>query len=220
MNKKNLIVILISIIVILAVAIGLYYFTAYLDGTENNSIGKTGYEQAAEALDVDFNADIMVYGEEPGFIEAVKWRKIDKITDETLNYDEPHGYRAIVLFDYKGTMVITDEELLLIKSYVEEKGYDMFYIGRQYLDDFKRLKFTKGCEPEEISLEYIGSINYGRNVQQNDVGNMYAYHGLWNEGDEEEVGDNPNMLRQIIIMTMNDYAKEANGVKDEFNDYE
>lgn len=218
MRNKNVKFIVIAIIVVLL--IGLVVSLAVENRKEPTLTltGKSGYEQAAESLDIDFNADIMVYGEDPGFIEEVKWRRIETISEESMDDGNNHGYRAIVLFDYEGTISVTDEELILIKNYVEDKGYDMFYIGKQYLDDFQRLKFTKGCEPEEISLEYIGSINYGKDVQQNEVGNLYAYHGLWTERDEEQVGDNPDMLRQIMIMTMKDYAREANGIVDEFSE--
>lgn len=170
------------------------------------------YSMEAEALDIEFNADIMVYGENPEFIDAVKYRTIDKITEETLNYDEEHGYRAIVLYDRKGTMNITDEQLLLIKAYVEEKGYDMFYIGKNYLDDFERLGFTVGCAEDEYSLEYLGSSHVGEDVQQDEVGNLYAEHGLWSDSDEENYDAGYDKLQSRIISLMYDYAREAAGI--------
>ena len=195
-------------------AIGIIWFLVKDDDKTDLELamqGKSGYEQAAESLDVDYNADIMVYGEEPGFIDDVKWRKIDKITEEILNFEEPHGYRAIILFDYEGTMNITDEELLLIKKYVEEKGYDMIYIGENYLDDFVRLKFTVGCKPGAMSLGYMGSINVGQEVQQNEVGNLYALHGIWNVESEEYLKMNEILLQSTLLDIMWMYAKQSNG---------
>lgn len=171
-----------------------------------------GYNIAAEALDVEFNADIMVYGEDPELRDTVKYRTIDKITAETLNYDEEHGYRAIILFDHRGTMSISDKELLLIKEYVEEKGYDMIYIGKNYLDDFKRLGFTVGCAEDAYSLEYVGSIYVGKSVQQNEIGNLYAMHGLWCEADEATLENGDEQIQSRIIMIMYDYAREAAGI--------
>ena len=214
MSKKKIIAMSIIVLCLVLSAIGIIWFLVKDDeksDLELAMLGKSGYEQAAESLDIDFNADIMVYGEEPGFIEDVKWRKIDKITEEVLNFKEPHGYRVIILFDYKGTMNITDEELLLIKDYVEEKGYDMIYIGKNYLDDLVRLKFTVGCKPGAMSLGYMGSINVGQEVQQNEVGNLYALHGIWNEESEEILEMNNQLLQSTLLDIMWMYAKQSNG---------
>lgn len=172
-----------------------------------------GYDIAAEALNVEFNADIIVYGENPEFRDTVKYRTIDKISEETLNYEEEHGYRAIILFDHKGTINITDEEMLLIKTYVEEKGYDMFYIGKNYLDDFERLGFTVGCPEGAYSLEYLGSFNLGKQVQQNEAGNLYAAHGLWSDDDESNPENDDEEIQYRIMVLMYDYAREAAGIE-------
>lgn len=172
-----------------------------------------GYNIAAEALDIEFDADIIVYGENPEFRDTVKYRTINEITEEELNYEEEHGYRAIVLFDYKGTINITDEEMLLIKTYVEEKGYDMFYIGKNYLDDFERLGFTVGCPEGACSLEYLGSFNLGKQVQQDEVGNLYAEHGLWSDDDENSPAKADEEIQFRILVLMYEYARKAAGIE-------
>ena len=173
--------------------------------TEND-----GYNIAAEGLDVEFNADIMVYGEDPKFRKTVKHRFIDEITEENLSCEENHGYRAIILYDYNGTMEISDEELLLIMEYVEDKGYDMFYVGKKYLEKFEELGFTVGFQDGAASFEYLGSINYGKEVPKTDVGNLYASHGLWSDSDEEN--KNAEEIQYRIIVLMYDYAREAAGI--------
>ena len=172
-----------------------------------------GYNIAAEALNIEFDADIIVYGENPEFRDTVKYRTINEITEEELNYEEEHGYRAIVLFDYKGTINITDEEMLLIKTYVEEKGYDMFYIGKNYLDDFERLGFTVGCPEGAYSLEYLGSFNLGKQVQQDEVGNLYAEHGLWSDDDENSPTKVDEEIQFRILVLMYEYARKAAGIE-------
>ncbi|MEE1517249.1 MAG: hypothetical protein UF228_06595 [Lachnospiraceae bacterium] len=210
-HNKNRIIIL-TICLLAAIVVILMICIPEKESNQLVLTGKSGYEQAAEALDIDFNADIIVYKEDPGFIEDVKYRVVDKITDESLNYDESHGYRAIVLYDKEDNLLISDEELLLIKKYVEEKGYDMFYIGKQYLDDFQRLKFTKGCDPDEASLEYIGSYKLGEDVQQNEYGNIYAEHGLWTDSDVKDFQNDEDKVQSRIIMLMWDYARKAAGI--------
>ena len=177
---------------------------------DNLTSDNDGYNIAAEGLDVEFNADIIVYGENPKFRKTVKHRFVDEITEETLSSDEEHGYRGIVLYDYNGTMEISDEELMLIMKYVEEKGYDMFYIGKNYLDDLQRLGFTVGYQEGACSLEYIGSINYGQEVPKTDMGNLYAVHGLWSDSDEEY--KQKDSISGRIVEIMYDYAREAAGI--------
>lgn len=204
MKKKRLIIILCSLAVI-AVIIGVVIYI--------NDKDTCGYHTRAQLLYKEFNADIMLYGEELYLDECVRYRRIDEITEETLKPDEDHGYRAIILFDHDGTMDISDEELLLIKRYVEEKGYDMYYIGKSYLDDFKRLGFTAGYEEDEYSLEYIGSIHYGKEVDITEAGNLYAEHGLWCDEYEEWLEDNEEEIQDWLFIIMYDNARRAAGIK-------
>ena len=203
MKKKVVIGLGVVIVLVLACAINFW------SKEKENDV----YNIAEEALNIEFDADIIVYGENPEFRDTVKYRTINEITEEELNYEEEHGYRAIVLFDYKGTINITDEEMLLIKTYVEEKGYDMFYIGKNYLDDFERLGFTVGCPEGAYSLEYLGSFNLGKQIQQNEVGNLYAEHGLWSDDDENSPAKADEEIQFRILVLMYEYARKAAGIE-------
>lgn len=203
MKKRILIIVG---LVILFSAIILAVVLQQKKGTEAD-----GYDIAAEELQLDFNADIMWYGENPNFRKTVVCREITSITDESLSSDDTHGYKAVVLFDNQGTMEVSDDELLLLKQYVEKKGYDMIYIGEKYLDDFERLGFTVGCEEEALSFEYIGSTRVGMNVQQDEYGNLYAEHGLWCKEDVEMLKYDKEKIQSRIIGIMRDNAKTAAG---------
>ena len=91
MKKKFVIGLGIAIVIVLVCVINFW-------PKENKN---DGYNIAAEALNIEFNADIIVYGEDPEFRDTVKYRTINEITEEELNYEEEHGYRAIVLFIIK-----------------------------------------------------------------------------------------------------------------------
>ena len=207
MHMKRKLLIILGIVFVIVVAL---IVSAVILSMEDDEAD--GYDQAAEGLRVDFNADIMVYGEDAGLRDTVTYRTIDEVSEETLKSGDEHTYKAIILYDYKGTMEISDEELLLIKEYVEEKAYDMFYIGKNYLDDFKRLGFTVGCPEGAYSLEYLGSINEGKKVQQNEYGNLYASHGLWTDKDDAEMKEGSEEIQSFMIMLMYDYAREAAGI--------
>ncbi len=165
-----------------------------------------GYDQYINILKREFSADVMYYGDDPCFRKNLTVRKIDKISHETLFEKQDSGYRALVLWDKDDTLKISDEDLKLIKNEVEENGLDMFYIGKSYLDDFCRLGFSAAISDNEKSLEYIGSINVGKKIQQNEIGNLYAAHGLWRDEDEARLLNNPEDLQYRIVMLMKDYA--------------
>lgn len=171
-----------------------------------------GYDQYAAQLKNGFEADIMLYGEPFTFRKTVDYRRIEAIDEQQLTARQS-DYHAIVLMDLYGEMQITDEELLLIKAFVEEKGYDMLYIGKAKLDDFVSLGFTVGNSPDSYSLEYIGSNKVGMKVQQDEVGNLYAEHGLWRDGDMQDIdAENTEELEARLIGMICMYACDAFGV--------
>ncbi len=199
-NKKIKWLIIVSLIVatILGAVYGIYKYKEkkVLDG----------YDQYINILKNECNADIMYYGDDPGFRERLGAHEIDSISHEILFAKEDAGYRAIVLWDRNGTLKISDEDLLTIKEEVEKNGLDMFYIGTGYLGKLVELGFSVGIRQGEESLEYIGSIFKGREVQQNEYGNLYAQHGLWDESYEDNLVYNPESIHFHIVSMMYDYA--------------
>ena len=193
-HKKIIIIGAISLISIIALCICIF----------SSNSGDDGYDKAIRGLNEEFNADIMVYGDDVEFREEFTYRRIESIDENTLASDSSHAYKAVYILDESSKNTVIDEEWLLLKSYVEEKGYDMYYIGTQYLDDLQRLGFTAGYyDDEEMSLEYIGSNKVGEDVQQNSVGNLYAEHGLYGKSDKDFKGGVPYLL---VTMTY-DHAK-------------
>lgn len=170
-----------------------------------------GYDQYAAQLKNGFEADIMLYGEPFTFRETVDYRRIEAIDEQQLTARQS-DYHAIVLMDLYGEMQITDEELLLIKAFVEEKGYDMLYIGKAKLDDFVRLGLTARCPEDDCCLMYIGSNKVGMKVQQDEVGNLYAEHGMWKDADMQYITENTEELESTLVWFICMYACDAFGV--------
>lgn len=166
------------------------------------------------------NCDIMVYGDEEHFYKELQTRRIDDISEESFSIGKDCGYRAIFIFDRSGKCKLTDEQLLFIKNACEVEGVDMYYIGKQYLETFQRLKFTTGYKRGgEMSLMYIGSNKVGKHVQQNNVGNMYAEHGLWREEDEKCKADAERVGVSIFsILYSNVEAAVKSNFAGEYND--
>lgn len=200
MNKK--IILLIALLLVGAATLGIVLVLHYKDSQELD-----GYDQAAISLDRDYNADIMVYGNAPKFRDTVKYRTIHSLSSEEFEKNPDAGYEGLIIWDMDGKLTISDEEWLLIKEYVEDKGYDMFYLGSSKLDDLVRLGFTRGCDEGEESLEYIGSIFKGKEVQDNATGNLHAAHGLWTQDDHGKYINGDTEGVQLVILTfMHDYA--------------
>lgn len=109
-------------------------------------------------------------------------------------------------------MQITDEELLLIKAFVEDRGYDMLYIGTVKLDDFVRLGLTARCPEDDCCLMYIGSNKVGMEVQQDETGNLYAEHGMWKEDDMQYITEDTERLEARLVWFICMYACDAFGV--------
>ena len=212
MDKKTKIIGISVIVAILLVAIGLIVAIFIWDNKENEK--KDSYSLQIDRINETTSIDVMVYGEEPGFRENFEWRRLDTISKDSLKNDIFHDYRCIVLFDYNGTMEISDEELLLIKEKVENEYLDMFYIGKNYLDDFERLGFTAGFDQNEMSFAYIGSVYKDKEVQQNDKGNLYAVHGMWTEADDKMLEYNSELLQEVIVNFIYEYEIKSEKVVD------
>ncbi len=56
-------------------------------------------------------------------------------------------------------------------------------------------------------------LYYGKNVQQNEYGNLYAEHGLWNTTDDYLLAEGTEPLEWVIVVMMYDYAREAAGIE-------
>ncbi len=203
MSKKKLFILLV-LFWLLLLALG---FFLYLSSQSDDD---SGLMQYTRQLVEGYNPKIYLYGEPlPELPEELGCITIDRIDGSIFQKDAEHGIYAIILNDLEGTMEITDEELLLIKKHVEEDGFDMYYLGKNHLDDFIRLGFTVGVEDDEYGLEYIGSTHIGQDVQQNGVGNLYAEHGILREEDVRAKDHGRQSAVENIIYFMDDHTKEA-----------
>ncbi len=203
MNKKTKVIAVSVITTILLVAIGTIIGIIIWDNKDSEK--KDSYSLQIDRINENTNIDVMVYGEEPGFREDFEWRRIHSVSEQSLKKDKFYSYRCIVLFDYNGTMEISDEELLLIKEQVENEHLDMFYIGKNYLDDLVRLGFASDFNEAELSFAYIGSIYKDEEVKQNYKGNLHAVHGIWTEADEKVLEFNSELIQEVLVNFIYEY---------------
>ncbi len=89
-----------------------------------------------------YDVEIMAYGNiKPAKQISVEYTQIEEITDETLSKSNK-SFCVIVLNDLDGLLQITDDELLLIKKYCEEKHYDFLFYGNTKIEQLQRCGFT------------------------------------------------------------------------------
>ncbi len=209
MNKKKRIkIVIISIvsipILLLVIMIILGKGSAFFAIFGNNDD-----EVSKSALDLNdiYNADIMLYGESVNFEETLIYRKIDTLTEEIFTATDRTGIKTIIVNDMNSTCTIKDEEFLLIKKCVEDKGYDFIYIGEQYMPKLKELGFMLEYSEDEMSISYIGSDLIGRDFDY--VGNPHTIHGFWKKEDYELYKEGKRNLGQSLTFTLDVNARRA-----------
>lgn len=130
------------------------------------------------------NAKIWYYGNlDPGKEITINYEKVTEFTEDTIGDDDnQYVYHAIVIFDFDGTMDISDEELMLIKDYCENNYYDMLYYGTAHLEQFKKCGFFTNLDSQQSGFTYNGSY-WMNESRQEEYLNKYLLTGNWSKND-------------------------------------
>ncbi len=209
MNKKKRIKIVIISIVSIPILLLVIMIILGRGSAFFSIFGNDEDEVSQSVLDLNdiYNADIMLYGESVNFEEALIYRKIDTLTEETFTATDRTGIKTIIVNDMNSTCTIKDEEFLLIKKCVEDKGYDFIYIGEQYMPKLKELGFMLEYSEDEMSISYIGSDLIGRDFDY--VGNPHTMHGFWKMEDYELYKEGKANLGRRLAFTLDTNARRA-----------
>jgi hypothetical protein len=116
---------------------------------------KDSFDYYCELIDNEYNGEILVYGYNT-MNSQKPFTLINEISEETLNGTSGRDYRAIVVWNPDGKFALSDQELLLIKDYVDNKQYDFFYIGSAQFDTLVKLNFTSSFGTSETGMLYSG----------------------------------------------------------------
>lgn len=152
---------------------------------DNNDPEMDTYDLEIQVVMTSYPTDIVVYGQDIEFRNSLQYRLNPEINDDGLATIKE--YQAIILNDQDGNLEITDEELLLIKSYTIDGSSDFFYIGTKELDRLSLLGFGSAAE-NDASLTVINY--YGRKI---------TFEGVWSNAEVEHSKNNPELLGMIII---------------------
>lgn len=163
-KKRKTIILIVSSIVVVAVVV------AILIASLNRPHLTNSAERNTILLNETFPSDIIVYGEDfyvPDYYKDVKYRRVTSLNETTLASSDDFIYSFIVIIDSEGKLILSDEELDLIKRLIDEKYYSMFYFGTNSLDLL--------CEKGFLKPEYKQNIEYGFMY-----GNIFGSAGIEN----------------------------------------
>lgn len=206
---KILLVIIGSIIVIVALITATLVLTGNIEigfddngnfqvvmKNDNNDLDS--YDRIIQSTLTTYPTDIFVYGEDCKFRKNVKFKQIDKLSEENLKSDKK--YKVIVFNDLYDKTDLTDDDIAVLKKYVLEGDYAFFYTGRKHMDAF----IANGFATEQIVEENIGFA-----LRHSD-GTVVETGGLWDETSLEYYENgNPELLGESIFIFIERIIREG-----------
>ncbi|MBO5098327.1 MAG: hypothetical protein J6B96_08455 [Agathobacter sp.] len=204
--KKN---ILVTLIIILMILVGLFALANFMGLFERVSEQQKAFMNELN----ETNSIVWYYGDfDPGEEVTINYQKLTEFTEETIgDSEEKYAYHAIVIFDFDGEMDISDEELLLIKDYCENKYYDMLYYGTAHMEQFRKCGFFTVMDSSEHGFSYNGSYWMNRSGKE-DWLNPYLLTGNWDENYEKEYSkDDKSLVWKFVIFFIVDLIRDSYG---------
>ena len=205
MKKK----VLITAIIVLIVTVG-GLLLAYIFGWFH----RASRQQIRFMTEIDAaNSIVWYYGElDPGNEITINYRKVTEFTDETIgDSDNQYVYHAIVIFDFDGKMDISNEELLIIKDYCENRYYDLLYYGTAHLEQFRECGFFTELDSYEYGFTYNGSYWRNRSGQEQYL-NPYLLTGNWTNDDNDRYDTkDKHKIWKFVIQFIVELVNDSNG---------
>ena len=205
---KILLVIIGSIVVIIALITATLVLTGNVEigfdsngnfqvEIKNNNDNLDSYDQIIQSTLTTYPTDIFVYREDCKFRMNVKFKQIDKLSEENLKSDKK--YKVIVFNDLYDKTDLTDDDIAVLKKYVLEGDYALFYTGRKHMDAF----IANGFATEQVIKENIGF------ALRHSGGTVIETGGLWDETSLEYYEtENPELLGESIFIFIERIIRE------------
>lgn len=164
---------------------------------KNNNDNLDSYDQIIQSTLTTYPTDIFVYGEDCKFRKNVKFKQIDKFSEENLKSDKK--YKVIVFNDLYDKTDLTDDDIAVLKKHVLESDYALFYTGRKHMDAF----IANGFATEQVIKENIGF------ALRHSGGTVIETGGLWDETSLEYYEtENPELLGESIFIFIERIIRE------------
>lgn len=119
------------------------------------------------------------------------------MSEENLKSDKK--YKVIVFNDLYDKTDLTDDDIAVLKKYVLEGDYALFYTGRKHMDTF----IANGFATEQVIKENIGF------ALRHSGGTVIETGGLWDETSLEYYEtENPELLGESIFIFIERIIRE------------
>ena len=157
------------------------------------------------------NSIIWYYGKlDPGREVTINCKKVTEFNDKTIgDPNNQYAYHAIIIFDFDGKMDITNDELLLIKDYCENKHYDLLYYGTSHINQFKECGFLEELDESECGFSYNGSF-WTTRTGKDEYYSPYLQTGNWTMDDNERYDTNDeHSMWKFVIQFLADLVSDS-----------
>lgn len=157
------------------------------------------------------NSVIYYYGNiDPGKEITVNCVKVSDFTEDSIgDKKQEFFYHAIVIFDFDGTMNLSDEELLLAKEYCERNYYDLLYYGTKHIENFVRCGYFTILSENDYGFSYNGSYWKHRNGKEEWI-NPYLLTGNWTKEDHDYYGTkDTHKIWKFVLGFVVDMVKDS-----------
>lgn len=209
MKKKTFIIVIAFLVLsIIAGVIAVAYFQGFFYKANGQQKKLMNYINSSNSI-------IWYYGNlDPGEEVKINYKKVDRFTEKTIgDENNQYKYHAIVIFDFDGSMNITNNELLLIKDYCENKYYDMLYYGTAHIEQFRACGYFDALDNDDCGFIYNGSFWKNRTKSDNYL-NPYLLTGNWTLEDNENYNTKDrHKMWKFVIQYVSSLIEDAKGEK-------
>jgi hypothetical protein len=140
----------------------------------------------------------MLLGDDIIFQRDFKAREITEVSDEALKRDSSYKYSVLVINDLQNNVHLTQDSIEMIRDYIYNKHYTVFYLGDKYHSTWN-------------DTQFIAYVDRSRSVVfQNENGKVVRITGLWGKREAEMMQEYPNILGDVIIYQIEDFIRRNN----------
>ncbi len=146
------------------------------------------YDEAIEVISEKTSNDIFLIGQDIEFRKGISYKKIEKISEETLKTEKKKSF--IVINDLDGTCPVAEEDFRFLKKKADtDLAVNLIYLGTDKLEMIQKMGF-----PDVFSVE--GDMSYGYVLYE---GERISYNGIWTKEEEQYLEKNKELLGQSIV---------------------
>lgn len=178
--KKIGIIILVAIVVIIG-SFGIYRWK--LSRTPDDG---TAQKEMVEYLNEEVDFSLLLYGEDVGFPEKLKYETITSL--EKKNWQRDNDYVYLIINDLNGCINLEEEKYIELMEYANKNtNFNFYYIGIDSLAMIKENTVDSNIDDNDMSFGYV--VNSG---------NRLIHLGLWSKNDHQYLEANPSLLSDNI----------------------